>query len=602
LLGVAVAIALILPGSPAGAEPPPVPAPGEETPAVPLAPPPGVLPGIDVSHHQDVIDWPTVAASGNQFVFAKATEGRSFVDPMYAINKAGAEASGLLFGAYHFAQPDDRPDDPVREADHFVDAAQLVPGNLLPVLDIERTGGLTQAGVTAWILQWLDRVTERLGVRPIVYTSPNGWDVRTGDTTAVAEAGYTVLWVAHWGVSEPRLPAQDWNGNGWTFWQYTSQGSVPGIEGRVDLDWYEGGPFDPVVIPSADTTPPSVTFSLPVGSGQPVTVSFDERVRNVTLDNTFIWTPGTGTYPEVELTCLSGKGAEVDCVTGGVRTVLVQPVEPLIPGELYEAVVNPGVALVLVVDRAGNPAPMTTQAFASSTQVEQDDPAVSYAWRTAAKPDAFGGSFEIEHRAGATATFGFRGRSVTWYTGTGRSKGKAAVSIDGEAVGTFDQYSERADFRVARTFDGLERGAHEITIRVLGRGRAAATGTEVVVDAFGVRGDLVRNPDLEMSWGAAGADAWASDLAGSAAELTFKGTGVEWFTTRGPDQGRAEIWVDGALLDTVDNYAAERTLGVAPPVTGLPNGIHTLRIVVLGRARPAATGALVAVDRFVVTL
>lgn len=32
---------------------------------------------------------------------------------------------------------------------------------------------------------------------------------RTGDTTAVADAGYKVLWVAHWFVAEPRLPAND---------------------------------------------------------------------------------------------------------------------------------------------------------------------------------------------------------------------------------------------------------------------------------------------------------------------------------------------------------------------------------------------------------
>src|SRR5262245_41899661 len=142
-VGLAVAFVLLvsLPLA-AGAAPGPA-APGATGPTgadafdVPLAPA-GAIPGIDVSHHQDLIDWPTVAASGKQFVFAKATEGRSFVDPMYAINKAGAEAAGLLFGAYHFAQPGAQANDPIVEADHFVDHAQLQPGNLLPVLDIER--------------------------------------------------------------------------------------------------------------------------------------------------------------------------------------------------------------------------------------------------------------------------------------------------------------------------------------------------------------------------------------------------------------------------------------------------------------------------------
>ena len=37
--------------------------------------------------------------------------------------------------------------------------------------------------------------------------------------------------------------------NGWTFWQYTSDGSVPGITGRVDLNRYNGTDFSPVLIP-----------------------------------------------------------------------------------------------------------------------------------------------------------------------------------------------------------------------------------------------------------------------------------------------------------------------------------------------------------------
>ena len=601
-VGLAVAFALVVSVPLGAAAAPGATGPtGPEDPAIPLAPV-GAIPGIDVSHHQDLIDWAAVAASGQRFVFAKATEGRAFVDPMYAINRSGAEAAGLLFGAYHFAQPDERPNDPIREADHFVDHALLGPGNLLPVLDIERTGGLSQAEVTEWILRWLGRVAERLGVRPIVYTSPNGWDNRTGDTTAVAAAGYTVLWVAHWNVSSPRLPAEDWNGNGWTFWQYTSDGSLPGIEGRVDLDWYQGGSFGPVLIPGSDTTPPSATFTLPPAIGEPVTVTFDERVRSVTPDNTYVWTPVTGTYLEVELTCLNGRGSEVDCVTGRVRTVLIQPVEPLVPGESYEAVVNPAVAPVLVVDRAGNPVPTTTQPFATPTLVEQDDPSVSYAWRSIQKADAFGGRLDVEHLRGATATFAFRGRSVTWYTATGRSKGRAAVSIDGAAQGVFDLYARRAGFRVARTFDGLERGEHELTVRVLGRARAAATGTEVVVDAFRAGGELVKNPDVVPTWGGGAAGTSTSDLAGASAELRFSGTGVEWFTLRGPDQGKAELWLDGALVTTVDNFATEPTSEVAHSVTGLSDGIHTIRIVVLGKARPAATASFVSVDRFAVAL
>ena len=68
---------------------------------------------------------------------------------MYAVNKAGSALSGVVFGAYHFARPDGTANDAVIEADHFVDVAQLVPGDLIPVLDIERTGDLSQAQLTS---------------------------------------------------------------------------------------------------------------------------------------------------------------------------------------------------------------------------------------------------------------------------------------------------------------------------------------------------------------------------------------------------------------------------------------------------------------------
>ena len=124
-----------------------------------------------------------------------------------------------------------KANDAVLEADHFVDISQLEPGDLVPVLDIERNEDqMSQAEMTRWILTWLDRVTERVGVRPMVYTSPHGWATRTGDTTAVADAGYLLLWVAHWNVASPTVPGANWSGNGWTFWHLEHEGEVKPLD------------------------------------------------------------------------------------------------------------------------------------------------------------------------------------------------------------------------------------------------------------------------------------------------------------------------------------------------------------------------------------
>jgi hypothetical protein len=68
---------------------------------------------------------------------------------------------------------------------------------------------------------------------------------------------------------------------------------------------------------------------------------------------------------------------------------------------------------------------------------------------------------------------------------------------------------------------------------------------------------------------------------------------------KGPHQGRAQIFVDGTLLKSVDNFAnapaaAVRTIG------GLALGEHQLRILVLGQARPAARGTQTSIDAFTV--
>ena len=568
--------------------------------------PVGATPGIDVSRHQGTIDWAQVAASGQRFVIAKATEGLFSVDPMYATNRAGAMAAGLVFGAYHFARPDLHPDDPTGEADHFVDTAQLGPGNIVPVLDLERSGDLTQAQVTAWILAWLDEVTARTGVRPMVYTSPNGWANRTGNTTAVADAGYSLLWIAHWFVAEPTVPANDWQGNGWAFWQYSNCGTVPGISGCVDLDWYESSDFAPVTIPSPDTAAPVATLATPTGVVGPLTVSFSEIVHDVTKANVTVTALGTGSTVPSTLACWSRRGERADCSTGNVNTAILTPSRPLIPGQTYTAAVNPAGVAPQIVDLAGNPVTPVEQAFAPPTEVEQGSPAIAYTWRQVRAPRAYGRSYMVERSAGATATFAFTGSSVTWYTAIGPTQGKASVSIDQRLRGTFDQYDPAWHVRVPRTFRHLGPGQHTITIKVLGvNGSSAGTDTQVIVDAFAAGARIVSNPELTLSWGtsklraASRGGVATSDLARSEAAFAFWGTGVDWATVRGPEQGRANIFIDGVLVTTVDNYAATTSVQ-SRSFTGLDLGQHELRIVVLGTSRPRSTGTKVAIDTFTV--
>jgi GH25 family lysozyme M1 (1,4-beta-N-acetylmuramidase) len=205
--------------------------------------------GIDVSHWQNVINWPQVAASGKKFAFIKASESTTLVDEFYATNRAQAKALGMLVGAYHFARPSRNAGDAIAEADYFLAMAQPVAGDLYPVLDLEVTGGLSPVELQEWVKAYLERIHERLGARGIIYTSPTFWRNNMADTNWFAINGYRTLWVAHWTSGpSPSVPGENWGGTGWTFWQYTSSGRVSGISGRVDLNRYNGTDFTPVLL------------------------------------------------------------------------------------------------------------------------------------------------------------------------------------------------------------------------------------------------------------------------------------------------------------------------------------------------------------------
>ena len=244
------ATSLLVASAPSTSETPtsnPTPTP---TPKPTPTPTPKRLEGIDVSHWQGTIDWGKVRGAGKKFAFIKASEHTSFVDDKYQTNRANAKAAGLKVGAYHFARPNVGTTDAYAEADHFIETADWSSGELRPVLDLEDTGGLSSSALQTWVKAFVQRIYERTGVRAIIYVSPSFWSGKMGNSRWFADNGYDVLWIAHWTTAgSPSVPAENWGGDSWTFWQYTSDGSVAGIGGRVDLDRFNGSDLSKVLIP-----------------------------------------------------------------------------------------------------------------------------------------------------------------------------------------------------------------------------------------------------------------------------------------------------------------------------------------------------------------
>ncbi len=191
--------------------------------------------GIDVSHWQGDIDWTKVKAAGIAFAFVKATEGQTIVDKKFAANLKDARAAGVLVGAYHFCRAKNVAA-AQEEADHFIGAINMVGGfdllDLPPVLDIETKEGGIKANITAVCHAWLEKVTAATGKTPLMYTNSD----MAAKYLDKSLASYP-LWLAHYGVSQPS-DAGGWSG--WTFFQYSDAGNIPGISGSVDMNEYCG--------------------------------------------------------------------------------------------------------------------------------------------------------------------------------------------------------------------------------------------------------------------------------------------------------------------------------------------------------------------------
>jgi lysozyme len=200
--------------------------------------------GIDVSHHQGVIDWAKVKAAGVNYCFMKASEGSTFKDKRFDFNWNQTKANGIIRGAYHFF----RPNAPVsRQVDNLVaKVGKLEVGDLPPVLDAEVPSSWTRFSVSkrvGMIEEWMVGVEEALGIKPILYLSPSFADDVLRNA---AEMEKYVLWLAHYtSRSEPRVPAPWSKSSGWTFWQYSESGRLDGIgTNTVDLNRFKGSVED----------------------------------------------------------------------------------------------------------------------------------------------------------------------------------------------------------------------------------------------------------------------------------------------------------------------------------------------------------------------
>lgn len=184
--------------------------------------------GVDVSTYQGDIDFPTLKKNGITYVFIKATQGITYKDPRYGTNSFEARKAGLIMGAYHYYMTDDAP---LPQAKNFIATSGLKSGDLPPVVDIEALAKKSKPQLTKNLQLFLNALEKNYGVKPIVYS---------GEYFAnqhLTSFGAYPLWLAEYGASSPTVP-KGWTK--WTFWQYSQSAKVPGVQGDVDADRFNG--------------------------------------------------------------------------------------------------------------------------------------------------------------------------------------------------------------------------------------------------------------------------------------------------------------------------------------------------------------------------
>ncbi len=190
--------------------------------------------GIDVSSHQGSIDWKAVADAGIEYAFIRVgytgyKTGVMTKDHNAAANLKGAKEAGILVGAYYFSQAVNAAEAKA-EAEFAMDLLAGISLDLPLVYDWEyvnetaRTANVDRATLTECTLAFCQAV-EKAGFAPMIYFNTS----QGRDMLDLEKLERYPWWLAKYDLDADFLCRVD-------LWQYTNQGTVPGIQGNVDVD------------------------------------------------------------------------------------------------------------------------------------------------------------------------------------------------------------------------------------------------------------------------------------------------------------------------------------------------------------------------------
>lgn len=188
-----------------------------------------MLNGIDVSTYQGKISWER-AKNHIDFAIIRCGYGSDYTnqdDNQFARNVAECKRLGIPYAVYLYSYATTE----AMIASEAAHTLRLIGDNkpFCVFIDMEegKTASLGKATLTAFAKKFCEAV-KASGFKAGVYANQN-WFRNYLDVKALRECGY-VIWCAKYSTEEPKIDAE------FDIWQYSSSGSVDGIEGRVDMN------------------------------------------------------------------------------------------------------------------------------------------------------------------------------------------------------------------------------------------------------------------------------------------------------------------------------------------------------------------------------
>lgn len=180
--------------------------------------------GIDVSHHNGNIDWKTVSENKNiQFVYIKATEGKTHTDKRYKENISEARKYGLKVGSYHYFRMTSGAHEQFKHLSKVIVKSEQ---DLIPMIDVETADKHPISEVRDSLRVLLKLVENHYGVKPMIYGTNRSYNEICG----IWFNRYK-LYLGRYGENPPIIRGSEH----YYIWQYSENGTIKGIPKPVDL-------------------------------------------------------------------------------------------------------------------------------------------------------------------------------------------------------------------------------------------------------------------------------------------------------------------------------------------------------------------------------